>query len=136
MARNRTVTQTVTTTTVTRDAADILVEQLNTIEGIAFVRDAWENKAPDDYGVVEMTDQSNALYADNHLIAQEFRFRVHLYAKDGNNAWIGKIQAVLDEYTDGYGLESHEYLFDIGKNHWTWRAYLISPLQWDEVVTT
>ena len=135
MARNRTVTQTVTTTTVTRDAADILVEQLNTIEGIAFVRDAWENKAPDDYGVVEMTDQSNALYADNHMVAQEFRMTVHLYAKDGNNAWIGKIQAVLDEYTDGYRMGVHEYLWDIGKNHWTWNVYFVAPMQWDEVVT-
>ena len=136
MARNRTVTQTVTTTTVTRDAADILVEQLNTIEGISFVRDAWENKAPDDYGVVELSDQSNALYADNHLIAQEFRFRVHLYATGGSNAWITKIQAVLDSYTDGYAMESHEFLYDIGKNHWTWRAFLVSPLQWEEAVTT
>ena len=136
MARNRTVTPTVTTTTVTMDAADLLVEALNTIEGIAFVRDAWENKAPDDYGVVELTDQSNALYADNHLIAQEFRMRVHLYTTDGNNAWIAKIQEKLNDATDGYALESHEYLFDIGKNHWTWRAYLIAPLQWDEAVTT
>ena len=136
MARNRTVTQTVTTTTVTRDAADILVEQLNTIEGISFVRDAWENKAPDDYGVVELSDQSNALYADNHLIAQEFRFRVHLYATGGSNAWITKIQAVLDIYTDGNAMESHEFLYDIGKNHWGWSAFLVSPLQWEEAVTT
>ena len=133
MARNRTTP--IVSTTVTRDAADILVEQLNTIEGIAFVRDAWENKAPDDYGVVEMTDQSNALYADNHMVAQEFRMTVHLYAKDGNNAWIGKIQAVLDEYTDGYRMGVHEYLWDIGKNHWTWNVYFVAPMQWDEVVT-
>ena len=42
MARSRNTTP----TTVTRDAADILVDALNTIEGISFVRDAWENKAP------------------------------------------------------------------------------------------
>ena len=135
MARTRTVTQTVTTTTVTRDAADILVEQLNTIEGIAFVRDAWENKAPDDYGVVEMSEQNNALYADNHMVAQEFRLTVHLYAEDGSNAWIRLIQEKLDEATDGYRMGVHEYLYDISKNHWTWQVYMIGPLQWEEVVT-
>ena len=132
MARSRNTTQAVN---VTRDAADILVEQLNTIDGIAFVRDAWENKAPDDYGVVEMTEQSNALYADNHMVAQEFQLTVHLYAKDGSNAWISKIQNVLDSYTDGYRMGLHEYLFDIGKNHWQWTVYIIAPLQWEEAVS-
>ena len=135
MARNRSVTQTVTTTTVTRDAADILVDALNEIDGIAFVRDAWEDKAPDDYGVVETTDQSNALYADNHMVAQEFRMTVHLYAKGGSNAWIAKIQKKLNEATDGYAMSQHEYLWDIGKNHWAWNVYFIAPLQWEEVVT-
>ena len=136
MARTRTVTQTVTTTTVTRDAADLLVEALNTIDGITFVRDAWENKAPDDYGAVEMTGQSNALWADNKMVAQTFMLTVHLYAKDGNNAWISKIQEKLAEAADSYSMPTHEFIYEIGKNHWTWSAYIIGPLQWDEVVTT
>ena len=131
MARNRTTP--IVSTTVTMDAADILVSKLNEISGISFVRDAWENKAPDDYGTVEMTEQSNALYADNHMVAQEFRLTVHLYATDGNNAWIGKIQEKLDEATDGYRMGVHEYLWDIGKNHWTWYVYFIAPMQWEEV---
>lgn len=120
--------------TVTRDAVDILVDALNTIDGISFVRDAWENKAPDDYGVVEMTEQSNALYADNHMVAQEFRLTVHLYARDGSNAWIQKIQEKLNEASDGYSMGVHEYAWDIGKNHWQWTVYMVAPLQWDEVV--
>ena len=134
MARTKSTAQ-AAPATVTRDAADILVEQLNTIEGIAFVRDAWENKAPEDYGVVELTEQNGALYADNHMVAQEFRLTVHLYAKDGSNAWIAKIQNVLNEYTDGYRMGPHEYLFDIGKNHWQWTVYIIAPLQWEEAVS-
>ena len=117
--------------TVTMDAADLLVSALNEIEGITFVRDAWENKAPEDYGVVELTDQSNALYADNHMVAQEFRMTVHLYAKDGNNAWISKNQEKLNDATDGYSMGPHEYLLDINKNHWTWYAFLIAPMQWE-----
>ena len=132
MARSRNATP----TTVTRDAADILVEQLNTIEGISFVRDAWENKAPDNYGVVTLTGQNNALYADNHMIAQTFTLAVHLYVTDGSNAWIEKVQEKLNEYTDGYSLPTHEFVFEINKNHWQWTVYMIGPLQWEEVVTS
>ena len=117
---------------VTRDAADMLVDALNAIEGITFVRDAWENKAPEDYGVVELTGQSDALWADNRMVEQTFRLTVHLYAKDGSNAWIRKIQEKLAEATDGYSLPAHEFLFDIGKNHWSWNASIIGPLQWEE----
>ena len=133
MARNRTTP--IVSTTVTMDAVDFLVEKLNQIEGISFVRDAWEDKAPDDYGVVELTGQNNALYADNHMIEQTFTLAVHLYAVDGSNAWIGKIQEKLNEATDGFSLPVHEYAWDIQRNHWQWTAYLIGPLQWDEVVT-
>ena len=136
MARNRSVTQTVTTTTVTMDAADLLVSKLNEIEGITFVRDAWENKAPDDYGVVVLTGQSNALWADNKMVAQTFSLEVHLYANDGGNQWISKIQEKLAEACDWYNMPTHEFAYEIGKNHWTWNAFIIGPLQWEEVVAS
>ena len=69
------------------------------------------------------------------MIEQTFTLAVHLYAKDGSNAWISKIQTVLNDYTDGYSLPTHEFIFEINKNHWQWTAYLIGPLQWEEVVT-
>lgn len=121
--------------TVTRDAVDLLVEKLNTIEGLAFVRDAWENKAPDDYGVVEMTTQSNALWADDRMVDQIFNLTVHLYCRDGSNAWIAKIQEKLAEAVDWYNMSTHEYLYDIDKNHWTWSVYMIGPMQWEEVAS-
>ena len=135
MARNRNITQTVTTTTVTRDAVDILKDKLNEIEGIEFERDSWENEAPDDYGVVVMGEQVKALWADNKMVGQIFRVEVHLYAVDGSNAWVGKIQSKLADAADWYNLGQHEYLYDINKNHWMWNAFIIAPLQWDEVVT-
>lgn len=133
MARNR--NQAVTTTTVTRDAADILKDKLNEIEGIEFERDSWENKAPDDYGVVVMCEQVKALWADDKMVGQIFRVEVHLYTVDGSNAWVGKIQSKLAEAADWYNLAQNEYQYDINKNHWMWNAYIIAPLQWDEVVT-
>ena len=130
MARSRTLSS--APATVTRDAADILVDALNTIEGISFVRDAWENKAPDDYGVVEMTGQSNALWADDRMVEQTFSLAVHLYTKDGGNAWIQKIQGKLATACDWYNMPTHEFIYEIGKNHWTWTAYIIGPMQWEE----
>ena len=132
MARSRNAP---VTTTVTMDAADILVSKLNEIEGAAFVRDAWINKAPDNYGVVEMEAQSNALWADDRMVAQAFRLKVHWYAKGGSNAWIRLIQEKLAEACDWYSMPAHEFLYDINKNHWTWDANVIAPLQWEEVVT-
>lgn len=133
MARNR--NQTVTTTTVTRDAVDILVSKLNEIEGISFVRDAWENEAPSDYGAVEMTGQNNSLWADDKMVEQTFILAVHLYCKDGGNQWITKIQGKLAEAADWYTMPTHEYIYEIEKNHWVWNAFMIAPLQWEEVVT-
>ena len=135
MARNRNVPETVTTTTVIRDAADILVAKLNEIDGITFVRDAWENKAPDNYGAVGMTNQSNALWADDRMVEQVFCMYVHLYCKGGGNEWITKIQEKLEEASDWYNFQAHEFVYEIGKNHWTWAAYIVGPLQWEEVVT-
>lgn len=131
MARNR---NTPVTTTVTRDAADILVGKLNEISGLSFVRDAWENKAPDNYGVVELTGQSNALWADNKMVAQSFQLAVHLYVTGGSDEWIRKIQEKLDAACDGYSLPTHEFLYEINMNHWMWNAYIIGPMQWDEEV--
>lgn len=123
-------------TTVTVDAADLLVAALNEIEGIDFVRDAWENKAPDNYGVVELAGQSSALWADNRMQEQMFQLTVHLYVKGGSDEWVSKVQAKLDTATDGYSLPLHEFAFDIGKNHWQWTAWIVGPLQWEETVTS
>ena len=117
---------------VTMDAADILVAALNTLEGIDFVRDAWENKAPDSYGVVELSGQSNALWADDRMIGQCFQLRVHLYTAGGSDEWVAKVQAKLVEATDGYRLTAHDYDYGINKNHWTWDCQIYGPLQWEE----
>lgn len=121
--------------TVTRDAADLLVDALNTIGGISFVRDAWENKAPDDYGVVELNGQSDSLWADNRMVEQTFQLTVHLYVHGGSDEWVGKVQDKLRTSCDGFSLPTHEYLFDIDKNHWQWTVQIIGPIQWEETVS-
>ena len=132
MARTR---NTPVSTTVTRDAADILVAKLNELEGIQFVRDAWENKAPDDYGVVELDGQSMSLWADDRMIEQVFQLKVHLYITGTGDDKVALVQQKLAAVCDGYSLPAHEYAYDIDKNHWTWQCSMIGPLQWEEVVT-
>ena len=132
MARSRTVSSTPAPQTVTVDAIDNLVTKLNTISGLAFVRDAWENKAPENYGVVELNGQSSALWADDAMVGQIFQVSVHLYAKGGSNTWIYEIQQKIAEAVDGYNMPTHEFLYDINKNHWTWNCWMVGPLQWEE----
>lgn len=120
--------------TVTHDAADLLVAKLNELTGITFVRDAWENKAPDNYGVVELDGQAGSLWADNRMLEQIFRLKVHLYVTGGGDEWVSQVQGKLAEACDGYNLPAHEYAFDINKNHWTWDCEIIGPIRWEEMV--
>ena len=135
MARSRTVTP--VTTTVTVDAVDRLVTALNTLEGIAFVRDAWENKAPDNYGVVEVDGAPMNLWGDDKLLSQVFQLRIHAYVDGSRDDLVALVQAKLESATDWFSLIQHEFLMDVNKNHWVWTAQVIGPLQWTtEVVTS
>ena len=138
MARTTKANRT-TTATVTVDAIDKLVEKLNTIEGIEFVRDAWQEKAPDDYGVVELSGEARQLWADGHLTDSIYRVIVHLYVKDDDDTWPAKVQEKLealeaDGVLDTTHTNSREFLMDIVKVHWTWSVFMYGPLTWTETV--
>lgn len=138
MARNRDATQqTAEPVIVTHDAVDFLTSKLNEISGLAFRRDAWENKAPDNYGVVEMNGESSNLWADDCQVAQVFQCSVHLYVGGGSDEWVAKVQEKLADSCDFYRLQAQEFAYDIGKNHWQWVCTIIGPIQWttEEVVT-
>lgn len=110
---------------------DMILDTLNEIEGIAFVLDAWKDKAPDDYGVVELTGEVRTQWADNRMVEQEFRCRVHLYVTDGEMEWIRKVQEKLDRMELYYTMPAREYLFDIHKVHWSWEFWLDGPVEAD-----
>jgi len=122
-------------TTVTRDTVDQLVSELNTLDGIAWVRDAWENKAPDNYGVVEVNGAPVNLWADNVLISQVFQMTVHAYVNGNRDDLVALVQAKLAAKCDSFVLAGHEFAYDIGKNHWWWNCQVIGPLQWEDVET-
>lgn len=128
MARSRTAA----VTTVVRDAADILTAKLNEIEGLAFVRDAWENKAPDNYGVVELEGEPEALWADDRQVDCIYQMSVHIYVSGGGDEYVALIESKLAEVCDGYSMPLHEYAYDINRNHWQWRCRMFGPLRWTE----
>jgi hypothetical protein len=117
----------------THDVIDRLVEKLNEIEGIEFVRDAWLNKAPDNYGVVEFTGDVNQLWADGHLIDTVWRVIVSLYVKGDDDTWPGKVQAKLEDLEEDGTVDtthtiSREFDYQIGKVRWTWQVSLYGEL--------
>ena len=113
----------------TVDAVDRVVNALNTLDGVAFVRDAWENKAPDDYGVVEVNGAPMNLWGDDKLLAQVFQITIHVYVTGSRDDLVPLIQEKLETVTDWFSLTQHEFLMDVGKNHWVWTGQVIGPLQ-------
>lgn len=136
MARTR---QTRTVQTQTVDVVDLLVGKLNEIQGIEFVRDAWLNKAPDNYGVVELTGDVAQLWADGHLTDSIWRVIVTLYVKGDDDTWSAKVQAKLEALEeDGKADLTHtisrDFDMETGKVRWVWTVSLYSDLTWEEAV--
>ena len=112
----------------TIDLVDQLVTSLNTLDGIEFARDAWENMAPDQYGVVELTGHNDTLWADNRLEAAMYGVRVTAYVKGGSDEWIGKIQNILEDADMTYTFPNREYLEDIDAVKWVWEGKMLGPI--------
>ena len=136
MARTR---QTRTAQTVTIDAVDELVNQLNTISGIEFARDAWRNKAPEDYGVVELQGEASQLWADGHLIDSIWRVVITAYIRGADDSIAYTVQEKLEEMeAEGYADLTHTISrnFDMqtGKTTWVWTVNLYGSLIRTETV--
>ena len=126
------MSETTTTTTPaasqTTDKIQRLIEELNTIPSIEFTEDAWDEKAPNDYGVVELTGEVTNDYADGKKIAQGFGVTIRSYVSGNSHLWITKVQDVLDSLRIRYKMEPREYLEDIKKVRWTWNARIRRPV--------
>ena len=81
MARTRTQ-RTAEPQLLTVNAMDRIVDRLNTISGIEFTKDAWVNKAPENYGVVELSGEARQLWADGHMTDSAWNVIVNAYVKD------------------------------------------------------
>jgi hypothetical protein len=105
-----------------------LVDRLNEIDGIEFVEDAWLNKAPENYGVVELTGEAGNDWADGRKTAQKLAVNITIYVTGGSHHWITAVQSVLDELQYPYIMPKREYLMDIGKVSWSWTTWIRMPV--------
>ena len=139
MARTRTTRTAPATVTV--NAIDKIVAKLNTLEGIEFAKDAWVNKAPDNYGVVTLSSEASQLWADGHLTDSAWNVIVTAYVKDGNNDWPAKVQGKLealeaDGRIDLTHTNNREFDAQTGYVKWQWIVIMWGELTWTETVET
>ena len=122
-----------TAQTVTVDAVDELVTQLNTLDGIAFVRDAWLEKAPDNYGVVELQGEASQLWADGKLIDSIWRVLITAYVTGDDDTIAYTVQDKLEALeaegkADLTHTISRAFDYTNGKVVWTWQVNLYGSL--------
>lgn len=125
MARRQTTPR---TTTTTADRIEDLITALNTLEGIDFVEDAWVEKAPQNYGVVELTGEAANDYADGRKVAQLLQLTITIYVAGGSHHWITAVQGILDAQKVRYTMPQRQYLDDIQKVMWVWNARIRMPV--------
>ena len=140
MARTRT-TRAADPVMVTVNAMDKIVEKLNTLDGIEFAKDAWVNKAPENYGVVRLSGEARQLWADGHLADSAWTVIVDAYVKDDSDGYPAQIQGKLEALeaegkVDLTHTNNREYDYQIGKVHWWWTVIMYGPLQWEEPAPT
>ena len=138
MARTR-QTRAAEPVTVTVNAMDKIVAKLNTLEGIEFAKDAWVNKAPDNYGVVRLSGEARQLWADGNLTDSAWTVILDAYVMDDSDGYPALIQGKLEELEaegvlDLTHTNNREYDYQLGKVHWWWTLIMFGPLQWTEEV--
>jgi len=141
VARTRNQTRTAEPQTVTVNAMDKIVAKLNEINGIEFAKDAWVNKAPENYGVVELSGEARQMWADGHLTDSAWTVTVTAYVTEDNDGYPGLIQGKLEELEDEGKVDlthtnNRTFDFEIGKIRWQWMVIMYGPLTWEEPAPT
>ena len=117
----------------TVDVIDEMITKLNTMDNIEFVRDAWVNKAPDNYGVAEPQGEVQQLWADGHLTDSIQRVILHAYVTGDDDSIAYDIEGKLEELeSEGKADLTHtmnrEFDYMVGKVHWQWIINLYGGL--------
>lgn len=120
---------------VTIDIVDLITAKLDEMEGISVTRDAWENEAPEQYGVIEMDEEPMQISADGHVIDENYRLTLTLYVNGSSDAWADNVREKLDELESAYEwldigcrMIMHQFVFSIGKVRWAFRLTVPGPL--------
>ena len=110
------------------DKIQEMIDALNTISGIEFAEDAWDQKAPSNYGVVELTGETANDYADGRKIGQAFNVTITMYVSGNSHTWIQAVQEKLEGLKIPYTMSPREYLQDIKKVRWIWNTKIRQPV--------
>jgi hypothetical protein len=120
---------------VTIDIVDLITAKLDEMEGISVTQDAWKNKAPEEYGVIEMDEEPMQISADGHVIDENYRLTLTLYVNGSSDAWADNVREKLDELESAYEwldigcrMIMHQFVFSIGKVRWAFRLTVPGPL--------
>lgn len=137
MAKRSQKTAAAVPSTVTVDAIDELVAKLNTMTGIEFVRDAWVNKAPENYGVVETQGEVSQLWGDGKLTDSIWRVIIHAYVTGDDDSIAYDVQAKLEDLESAGKVDlthtiSRDFDEQVGKVHWQWIVNLYGSLVREE----
>lgn len=121
-------------------AIDRLVDRLNELDGIEFAKDAWVNKAPENYGVVELNGEALQLWGDGRLTDSAWNVVVRAYVKDDSDEYPALIQEKLEALEDEGMIDlthttNREFDYFTGKVMWQWIVVLWGPLTWTEAGT-
>lgn len=121
-------------------AIDKLVARLNELDGIEFAKDAWVNKAPENYGVVELNGEALQLWGDGRLTDSAWNVVVRAYVKDDSDEYPALIQEKLEALEDEGMIDlthttNREFDYFTGKVMWQWIVVLWGPLTWTEAGT-
>ena len=127
--------------TVTVNAVDRIVAKLNTLDGIEFAKDAWVNKAPDNYGVVTLSGEARQMWADGHLTDSAWTVVVTAYVQDDSDGYPAQIQEKLEAMEDEGMVDlthtnNREFDYQTGKVRWQWMVIMYGPLTWEEPAPT
>lgn len=104
------------------DIIDYLIRKLTEGTGVEFAADAWENAAPNNYGVVELMGEAGNDYADGKRIAKGYMVEITIYVTGGSHGWIEQVENVLDALQLPHTLPQREYAHDIDKVCWRWQT--------------
>lgn len=120
---------------VTIDIVDLITAKLDELEGISVTRDAWENEAPEQYGVIEMDEEPTQLAADGRVIDEVYRLTLTLYVNGSSDNWAQDVREKLEELESAYDwltigcrMIMHQFVFSIGKVRWAFRLTVPGPL--------
>lgn len=119
------------------DRIDVIIAKLNEIDGVEFARDAWENQAPENYGVVELSGEARQLWGDGHLLDSIWTAYVTLYVTGDDDTWPETVQAKLEELEESGLFDltytiTREYDYQIDKVRWRWTLLMTGGLTWTE----